>query len=404
MDFSAVAARAADHAPHAIGEQPTVPGRILRADGDGLAYYCSGGEGVTPGEARGRLVSKLLEAKKLSGAESIVIEATHNGSHKGHRYAVARVKPYQGQRTHGQRPANWQHLRDIYDSGSIGGIPVVQTMIAEADDQFSRYSREDQVIYTQDKDMRMVEGYHLDWMTGQSIRVPRGAWEVLHGEKVYGRKWFWLQILQGDAVDNVPGLPAYRLFKGDGSYTEKKIGEKTAEKYLSSTSGVHDEGHARIVVRDLYRSFYGDRWLVEMLEQAVLLWMRTDEASDPFNCCAEGNPLHGFINNDLFASAYAEIKERINLVEKYAKAENYGGGTVPCEPADEAGDAVCAVPAPVPDGQGGAGSQPQYGTSSGSPAPELQLPAGVDREGHGPVRSDEPRRIRAWGITLLVGQ
>ena len=144
--YAAAIAAAAAAAPQ--GSVPITPGRILLADGDGLAYYCAGNDDTDAGEARQRVVDKLKTAAKAVGAERIIVLITGSGSHKGHRYAVARVKPYQGQRAGSRRPKNWEALRNYMESSEFP-FEVDSTVVAEADDLFGWYSHTfpDVVIY-----------------------------------------------------------------------------------------------------------------------------------------------------------------------------------------------------------------------------------------------------------------
>jgi len=278
MDFAALADAAAARAPQAPVEG-TVPGRVLVIDGDGLAYFCAGNDDTTPAEARGRLNDKIATATAACGAESVILAVTGRGSHKGHRYAIARAKPYQGQRSNARRPKNWEFLR-----GLLEAHPQARVLLdREADDlmaEVSAYPDGVGVILTQDKDMRMLAGcWHMDWATHGMLFVPSGTYSLVHNDKVYGPKWFLLQLLQGDTADNIPGLPFYcdgSLYaKGHpeaGLLRKLRIGEKGAQEALAKTTSFV-EGLA--VVRQLYTSYYGDRADVELAEQAALLWMRT---------------------------------------------------------------------------------------------------------------------------------
>lgn len=309
QNFAAAIAAVAESSPMGGQSVPVIAQRTLRVDGDGLAYYVAGNDDTLPGYARRRLIEKVEAAQIACGAGQVEITATAPSSHKGHRYAIARVKPYQGQRK-GHHPKNWQYLRDLYNEGQVGNIPVTQTTIAEADDLLATPG--DTVIYSQDKDMRMIPGIHLDWKTHLMLVVPPGTWEIVHDEKVYGRKWFWLQLLHGDTVDNIPGLPKFREFNGDGSFKEKRIGEVTAGRMLAEA---RNEGDAAIIAKGLYRSYYGDRWLVEMLEQGMLLWLRRNH-EDVFDIAATEGPFARFTTDPLWPSARAEIQSRIDAVEK----------------------------------------------------------------------------------------
>lgn len=293
---------------------PLVRNRVLLVDGDGLAYYCAGKDDTDAGEARASLVNKVKSAARLVGAERTIVLLTLSGSHKGHRYAIARVKPYQAQRANSRRPKNWEHLRDFMLSKEFP-FEMEGTTTAEADDLFGKwaYAQPDNVIiYTQDKDMRMLPGRHLDWVSHRMHTVDCvscvdrevRAMDSVFNDKQYGPKWFWLQMLQGDAADNIPGLPKYVV-----AGKAKQVGEVTAAKLLDLV----DYGFTEysLAVAHWYKSYYGERWLVEMMEQACLLWMRRDpKAWD--DCMNPGGPLESFNDGSaLFAKAYFEIKQRV---------------------------------------------------------------------------------------------
>lgn len=322
-DFAAAIAAAAAAAPMGSASVP-VARRILLVDGDGLAYYCAGNDDTSPGEARANLISKVKAAQRVCGAEDVRILLTASGSHKGHRYAIARVKPYQGQRANSRRPANWRHLRDSMSAGTFP-FDIQETVVAEADDLFGWWAYnypDDAVIYTQDKDMRMLPGMHLDWVSHRIHKVEYTLPSVRHehrmynvqpqdsvfNDKQYGHKWFWLQMLHGDTADHIPGLPKYSP-NWDAKF--KLVGEVTAGKLLDESVYSAELPSAAACVAYWYQSYYGKRWLVEMMEQACLLWMRRDPTKWD-DCMEFGGPLYQF--NDAgaeFSEAYAEIEKRV---------------------------------------------------------------------------------------------
>jgi DNA polymerase-1 len=308
-----------------MGSVPILPDRTLLVDGDGLAYYCAGNDDTSTGEARSRLIDKVKSAQRVVGAGRVLILLTLSGSHKGHRYAVARVKPYQGQRADARRPKNWRYLRDLMETGSLG-FETQGTAIAEADDLFGWHAYnnpEGSVIYTQDKDMRMLPGMHLDWVShvahtvSYDLSTCREGYRMfnvrphdsVHNDKQYGPRWFWLQMLHGDTADHIPGLPKYVV---DGK--SKLCGPVTAEKLLQGDAPYH------AIVAALYESYYGERWLVEMMEQACLLWMRRDPAKwDDF--MDPGGPLAIYNDGeDQFAKAYFEIETRVRNADNFNAA------------------------------------------------------------------------------------
>jgi len=254
---------------------PLNPKLTLHVDGDYAAYFCSGNDETEPGLARQLLLNKLEAGRAIVGAGKIVVHLTVSGSHKGYRYQVATVKPYQGQRNSGRRPKNWEFLRTYMETYTGDAFKVKLWKDREADDGLAfvaantaeLYGQPVAAIYTADKDMRMLPGLHVDWNNYLVTEVPPGAYEVKRSPDglVYGLKWFWLQMLQGDTADNIPGLP--RL-------GGQLCGPKRAEQALAGTESVVE---AFDIVAAGYAQHYGEEWQDRFVEQAALLWLRRDK-------------------------------------------------------------------------------------------------------------------------------
>lgn len=299
MGFADAIAAAAASSPVVDSRTPPVLGRVLLIDGDSMAYSCAGNDECDPAQARINVINRIDQAKRRSGASAIRILMTAGTSNKGHRYAVARVKPYQGNRSSVRRPRNWQYLRDYLLS-----LPNTEvSMDAEADDLFKKYANiyTDVVLHYQDKDMRQIDGaWHLTWDDFLMVRVDSGAWSVVANDKQYGRKWFWLQMLHGDTADNIPGLPSY--VKDDGKLS--RCGEVTAGKLLASCDS---QDAAFELVLGLYHRYYGDEAELNLLEQAILLWLRR-EPGRVFDCVSWGGPLQSIDS----PAAMQVIRDRVS--------------------------------------------------------------------------------------------
>ena len=242
---------------------PVVPGRRVHIDADMLAYQCGGNEDTDVATSRRILKNKIDLFKDASGAEGVLLHLTASGSTKGDRAVVAYTKPYQGQRK-GHRPKNWQYLRDYMADGVAG--PVKQWYDREADDGFGFISANCplDVIATRDKDMRMLPGLHLNWDTYELVHVPADVFATEACGKLYGHKWFWTQMLGGDAADNIPGLPKHPDFP-------RGVGEVAAGKLLAFAD---DDASAAQAVEQAYKAHWGDEWADRYAEQASLLWIR----------------------------------------------------------------------------------------------------------------------------------
>lgn len=299
MDNSAILAAAAAADAQAI-DTSVDPERVLLVDGDALAYSCAGNDDTDPAQARRNLIDKVQYAAARTGSGRVLILLTMPGSHKGHRYAVARYQPYQGNRSNSRRPKNWAYLRGLLENQDLP-FEFHATNTAEADDLFgyhaNRLPHGKAVIFTEDKDMRMVPGLHLTWRDYLMVDVPPGTWEIVSGGKVYGEKWFWLQMLHGDTADHIKGLPNFR----NAANVVKPMGEVTAAKTLDQCS----PDQARRKVMDLYVQ---NHTLDLLFENAVLLWMRMDKDAPWYDVFMEGRPLQEFVPPVLLANRVAEAE------------------------------------------------------------------------------------------------
>ncbi|APU00315.1 exonuclease [Ralstonia phage RS-PII-1] len=260
-------------APEPPAAVPVVPGRVVHVDGDYLAYFAAGGDEMPVGIARRVCAERIESFREMSGAASAVLHLTTSGSTKGERFLASTVKDYQGHRA-GKKPKNWQAMRDYLEHSEYATFKRAMWADREADDGIALASEQgDIVIATRDKDMRMLPGIHVDWLNYTEVVVPRGAYEVIGDVDglVYGHKWFWLQMLQGDTADNIPGLP---------KFYGKQCGPATAEKALAGTTC---NAEAFDVVSRAYHAHYDKGWSDRMAEQACLLWLRTDSAASPDN-------------------------------------------------------------------------------------------------------------------------
>ena len=196
------------------------------------------------------------------------------------------------------------------------------------------------------------------------------------------------------------GLCYYCAGNDDTSPGEarNRVLEKIAA--AGALSQVDSDMGALLVCQKLYISYYGDRWLVEILEQGILLWLRTD-MGNPFNVAAPGNPLAALRTHEFWPAARAEILQRIaeSMVHEEDQSER-DSGSPGATPAEEWA-AVRAVLPPVLQGRCGSGSLPFDGTDPGHSAPIMQQPTWQDRERGQEIRREEPPRVPAWLRSVL---
>jgi len=270
-----------------------VPGRVLHIDADFLAYQVSADGDKTFDEMKHNADVSVETLRLLAGAQATQLHLTPSQSNKGFRHVAAIQKEYQGNRRDREKPQllnavrTWMHM----DRGAQ--LHVVQ----EADDGLAQamYRAEHlgtgdkTVLCSLDKDLLMVPGLHMDWHTGiispvSDRRGDRFGWIALDrsksSPKVIGRgtKFFWAQMLMGDAADNIKGLPKMWTVKGF-----KPCGAVKTSEVLQTAK---DDKTCFQAVRALYQ-LYGEQhgfthwetgapatWEEVFLSEARLLWMR----------------------------------------------------------------------------------------------------------------------------------
>lgn len=180
------------------------------------------------------------------------------------RDAVAEKKVYKGTRK-SEKPFHYDNLTAYilatYDVKIAYGMEADDLMSI---DQFARIDQLDTIICSRDKDLRITPGMHFSWQCGRQgqwgpHRVTElGEVSLKGGKKLVGTglKFFYSQIIMGDTVDNIPGLP--------------RGGPVMA---FATTESCESEIELFTRVSKLYEKVYGEGWRKEMQEQATLLWM-----------------------------------------------------------------------------------------------------------------------------------
>lgn len=189
------------------------------------------------------------------------------------REEVAVTKPYKGTR-HNEKPFHYNNLT----VHMIGTYNCCVSNGMEADDELAIYQTytDNTIICSRDKDLRMVPGMHYGWKCGKQEEFGPYRYDSF-GEIEYdkaknkivggGFLFFCSQLITGDTVDNIPGLP-----------------RKGPAKAMQILEGVVDEDGAFKAVREAYREVMGDSYLPYLEEQVDLLWMIRDTT-------AEGEPI-----------------------------------------------------------------------------------------------------------------
>lgn len=171
---------------------------------------------------------------------------------RGFRDKIAVTRPYKGNRDTSHKPKWYNEIRE-YAIRRFGAVEVSEI---EADDSVAvaLYERPNQrVAITNDKDLRQITGWHYDWTDPEVAPTWCGPKDALLK--------FYEQLLTGDPVDNIVGIP--------------KCGPSKAAAILEGASSRED---AERRCWDAYRAFYKEVAEEKFLEMGRLVYiLRTEE-------------------------------------------------------------------------------------------------------------------------------
>lgn len=160
------------------------------------------------------------------------------------RYNIAKSHPYKGNRSGSEKPKHLQHIRDYLISKFDAKVSEGE----EADDliaiEATRIGPE-AIVASIDKDMLQIPCRHFNFNKKEWTTVDEWS----------GNKFFYTQILTGDAADNIKGIYG--------------IGPKKAGKLLEKCGTEEDLWEACV------KAYDGD--VDRVVENARLLWLRREE-------------------------------------------------------------------------------------------------------------------------------
>ncbi len=267
----------------------TVRGRICHVDADFLAYQVSSDPESSFEEMHRNIDTMIKKLLGYSASEEAVLYLTPAVSNKGNRREIALQKPYQENRAKKEKPEFLEPIREWMHKKR----DAVMCIDYEADDALCMAwnSTEDKnkcIIASLDKDLLMVPGYALNWgsMTIEYCKDEFGWIELdtsKSAKKIIerGTKFFWSQMLTGDPVDNIQGLPKACL-----SDKTKLCGPVLSFSLLNNCT---NDAECLDLVYDLYMKFgevigyvnYRTQDYVSAQDvfesEAKLLWMRRHE-------------------------------------------------------------------------------------------------------------------------------
>jgi len=187
---------------------------ILLIDGDSLAYMAGAGANLEDVEDIVDVYMDRILNKSWDSRYELYIEARSSRPKNIFRNHVAITRPYKGNRA----PAKPEHL-DYAKAYMIGKWKAtVQTHVESEDVVLMRATelgKDNFMIVTIDKDLRQMPGQFYDYRKDETYRVSEEE----------ARLNFWGQVLTGDPVDNIPGLPGVGPKKAAGVLRKSKNDE-----------------------------------------------------------------------------------------------------------------------------------------------------------------------------------
>lgn len=341
MKLTELASMAANHVEEGC-MLPKSRYRVQQLDAD-AACYAIADYSISTDANTSRMFHYINGLRARADCEHTYVHTTQHM--KGGRTEVANFQEYQKDRNHGN-PEYMQRVRelrkelDLFKSSRM--TPAPQYYL-EADDSMTIFQEKvirdtgdvfASVISTNDKDLNSSFGVVQNINTGRF--TTQGTWDGskwhdIYGKTVYdvdskklvgrGTSFFWHQMLAGDPVDHIKGLPLVmpevanivKPVKNMAGRKPKAIAYGSCVDYLR---GINSDAAAARRVLMMYRAYssrYGTPELFE--ETAILLWMQRNPT--PYD-------VYRYMRDEcgLDITPSAVIVERIN--EYAARVAEYG--------------------------------------------------------------------------------
>lgn len=206
-----------------------------------------------------RKMESILENTKATGYK-VFIKGTGN-----FREEVAVTRKYKGNRDATHRPVYEHDIRQYllkqWSAIVVDGMEVDDAVAIEqstANIQAYNHSWYDKfdpdlcstIICSPDKDLNQIPGWHYDYNKQTTYWVSEAD----------ALRTLYVQILAGDASDNVQGIPG--------------VGQKTAERLLEKANS-REEMYG--IALSEYTKAYGDSGYNKLLEMATLVYIKRTE-------------------------------------------------------------------------------------------------------------------------------
>lgn len=210
------------------------------------------------------LLKRLEYIKTETKADSMELYLTSGPTF---REQIATVKPYKGTRPD-KKPWHYNNLsvyiRDVLPTKVIRHIEADDALAVEHTNSW-----EPTVLCSRDKDLKQVPGMFYSWELGNQaafgpVEISKvGSLSLSDDNKKLtgtGFAFFCAQVLMGDPVDNIPGLPG--------------CGPVATYEKLSFANDLKEEGgYLTEALCEAYIDKYGDESEERLLEQGRLCWM-----------------------------------------------------------------------------------------------------------------------------------
>lgn len=282
-----------------IEAAPRIPNRIGLIDADVVAYWAAAGCDDMPKQSALRKVKDRIAAISdqiqtdeircyLTGKDNFRDDVARYQIYKGNRYDKDgnRIKP---------QPVHLAVCREFIAknyTSTIADGEEADDLLAIAQTKCNAAEGWHSIISTIDKDLLQVPGLHHDMNSGYVQTVDTlGTMTIDPKGKVRGTglKFFYTQLLMGDAADWIPGLPKVTKYMKETFEKILRLGGCGEKGAYAVTFDATDEYDLFKRVMNCYASYWdGQHWfedwrdssrvyptpLEALTEQGQLLWMR----------------------------------------------------------------------------------------------------------------------------------